>query len=273
LTTKRRPSHRNIDNVGPAGAIYSSVNQMSEWIKLNLANGKYNGEQLVSEGVIRETRTSQMHQRLEGRFAKYAPGSHFLNYGFGWSLSDFRGRLVAHHGGAIDGMRAQIALMPEENMGMVALCNSGGSLLPLAMTYMVFDELLGNDSEDWSTYFHEYLDGVMEEAKEKEEARKKERKRGTKLSLDRDDYAGLYRSQLYGDVEIRKDGRQLRYVRGPETRGVLSHWHHDTFRIEWADPATSDSYINFDVDARGDCVALVSESTGRFERVNEEDDD
>lgn len=266
-------AHRNLDNVGPAGSIYSSVNQMAEWIKLNLANGEYNGEQVVSEEVIRETRMSQMHQRLEGRFAKYSPGAHFLNYGFGWFLSDFRGRLVAHHGGAIDGMRAQIALMPEENIGMIALSNSGGSLLPTAMTYMVFDELLGNDAEDWSTFYHEYLNGVIDEAKEKEEARKKERKRGTKLSLDRDDYAGVYRSQLYGDVEIQKDDQKLRYVRGPETHGVMSHWQHDTFKIEWANPANSDSYINFDIDARGNCVALISESTGRFERVTEKEEE
>ena len=63
------------------------------------------------------------------------PEAHFLNYGLGWFLHDYRGRKVVEHGGAIDGMRAQVAMMPEEKLGLVVLTNMNGSILPLAIMY------------------------------------------------------------------------------------------------------------------------------------------
>ena len=35
----------------------------------------------------------------------------------GWFLRDYRGRKLVEHGGAIDGMRALVAMMPEEKLG------------------------------------------------------------------------------------------------------------------------------------------------------------
>ncbi|MBK7669667.1 MAG: beta-lactamase family protein [Sphingobacteriaceae bacterium] len=48
----------NVDNLGPAGSISSSVNDMSKWILMQLANGKYNGKEIVPSAVIQKTRMS-----------------------------------------------------------------------------------------------------------------------------------------------------------------------------------------------------------------------
>ena len=48
----------------------------------------------------------------------------------GWFLSDFRGKKLVEHGGAIDGMRALVAMIPEENVGLVILTNANGTILP-----------------------------------------------------------------------------------------------------------------------------------------------
>ena len=51
--------YRNVDNVGGAATINSSVADMSRWIRLQLANGMWNRRQLVDSTAIRLTRTPQ----------------------------------------------------------------------------------------------------------------------------------------------------------------------------------------------------------------------
>ena len=39
--------------------------------------------------------------RLEGISEKVHSESHFMTYGLGWFLQDYRGRKIVHHGGNI----------------------------------------------------------------------------------------------------------------------------------------------------------------------------
>ena len=39
--------YANIDNIGPAGSINSTVLDMAQWLRLQLADGKYAGKQLI----------------------------------------------------------------------------------------------------------------------------------------------------------------------------------------------------------------------------------
>ena len=53
------------------------------------------------------------------------------SYGLGWHISDYRGRRVLEHGGATDGFRARLFLVPKEKVGLVLLTNveeTGGLL-------------------------------------------------------------------------------------------------------------------------------------------------
>ena len=43
--------------------------------------------------------------------------------GLGWHIADYRGHLVIEHGGAVDGFRARIMLLPKEKLGAVLLTN------------------------------------------------------------------------------------------------------------------------------------------------------
>ena len=59
---------RNLDNVGPAGSINSSFAEMAEWLRLQLAEGVYGGQRLLSEESIRQMRTPP-HDRAHERGA------------------------------------------------------------------------------------------------------------------------------------------------------------------------------------------------------------
>lgn len=45
-------------------------------------------------------------------------------YGMGWRVFDYDGTLVFHHSGFVNGYRAEIALVPEEDLGITVLTNS-----------------------------------------------------------------------------------------------------------------------------------------------------
>ncbi len=140
---------RNIDNIGPAGAINSNVLDMAQWIRLQLGQGEYQGQRLISEANLRETWTNQI---------EIAPG---LNYGLGWMIRDWEGQPVIEHGGNVVGFSAEVALLPESNLGFVLLTNTSVTPLQQQSINMVWDILLGewegSDSGDKAREYQSYL--------------------------------------------------------------------------------------------------------------------
>ncbi|HEU4507333.1 MAG TPA: serine hydrolase [Pyrinomonadaceae bacterium] len=248
---------RNIDNIAPAGSINSNVADMAHWVRLQLGQGTFQNQKLFSPAQAKEMHASQTVIRFEPPYSMWYPEAHFLNYGLGWFLSDYRGRKVVDHGGAIDGMRAQVALMPEEKIGLVVLSNMGGSGLPTAMMYRIFDALLGAPPRDWSADLlksFKTLEAAAQAAEKKQEA---ERVTGTNPSLALDKYAGTYRNDLYGDVKVTHDAGKLSIRYGPAFNGDLTHWHFDTFRARFVTSGESKVFVTFALNAQGNLDTLT----------------
>jgi hypothetical protein len=187
-----------------------------------------------------------------------------MNYGLGWFLQDYKGRKVIEHGGAIDGMRAQVALVPEENLGLVILCNRGGSGLPAQLMFQVLDRYLNESGRDWSA---EALASTRQTEKKADEMRAKqeaERAKDTKPSLPLEQYAGKYTDELYGDAEIKLDDDKLVLDRGPAFVADLEHWHYDTFRAKFRDRTLDSQMLTFQLDASGKVKALELPRLGEF---------
>ncbi len=75
---------RNIDNIAPAGSINSNVVDMAQWVRLQLGQGAYQNQRLISSGAVKEMHTSQTVMRAEPPYSLWYPEAHFLNYGLGW---------------------------------------------------------------------------------------------------------------------------------------------------------------------------------------------
>jgi CubicO group peptidase (beta-lactamase class C family) len=142
---------RNVDNIGPAGAINSNVLDMAQWLRLQLGRGEYEGHRLISEENLRETWTTQIDI------------TETLGYGMGWMIREWEGQPVIEHGGNVDGFSAQVALLPESDMGFVLLTNASASSLPPLAINIVWDTLLGEKpadtgiTEDYEPYIGEYI--------------------------------------------------------------------------------------------------------------------
>ena len=142
---------RNMDNVGPAGAINSNVLDMAQWLRLQLNRGEYEDLRLISEENLRETWTTQIDITEN------------IGYGMGWMIREWEGQPVIEHGGNVDGFSAQVAMLPESDLGFVLLTNTSVSPLPPLATNIVWDTLLGEKpaddgaTEDYEPYIGEYI--------------------------------------------------------------------------------------------------------------------
>ncbi|HTY38338.1 MAG TPA: serine hydrolase [Bacteroidota bacterium] len=235
----------NFDNIGSAGAVNSCVQDMAQWVRLNLNGGVYNGKRLLSADVIKEIQTPQTIIRLDSLDQALRPSNHFAAYGFGWTLRDYLGRKLVQHDGALDGMRARVVLVPEEKLGFVILMNSQNSNLHASIAYRILDHYLGGPERDWSG---DLLKIVKEqEAKDKAEEKKTEdaRIKGTKPSLALESYTGTYDNQMYGSVTIALVDGKLNMKFYPTYDGTMEHWHYDSFRVHWMDRSLDKDMITF----------------------------
>ncbi|CAN5767879.1 serine hydrolase [soil metagenome] len=246
-----------VDNIGAAGAIKSSVRDMAQWLRLQLGRGTYEGRKLFSSTASREMWTPHtVFSGISEQAEKFNPTRHFNLYGLGWILGDYQGRLLISHGGGLDGMTSQVALMPEEKLGVVILTNSE-TPLSTVVANKVFDLFLNVRARDWNSEF-------LARAKESEAARKAaDQKRElshvpqTKLSLALPAYAGIYSGDMFGDAKVAEEQGKLvvRFMPSPYFVGDLEHWHFDTFRVRWRDsivyPFTR-GFVTFTLNAQGE---------------------
>lgn len=227
----------NVDNIAAAGAIKSSARDMAQWLRLQLGRGTFEGKKLFGANRSREMWTP--HTVLSGiseQAEKFNPTRHFNLYGLGWTLNDYQGRLVVSHGGGLDGMVSQVALLPEEKLGVVVLTNSETPLSTILVN-RVFDMFLGVAPRDWNAEY-------QARSKESEEASRAAAKKledarvlNTKPSLPLSAYAGTYTGAMFGDAKVTEENGKLvlRFVPSSLFVGDLEHWHFDTFRVKWRD--------------------------------------
>ncbi|MGH9914387.1 MAG: serine hydrolase, partial [Pyrinomonadaceae bacterium] len=264
---------RNIDNMAPAGSINSNVVDMAQWLRLQLGQGTYQNQRLFSSGVAQEMQTSQMVMRFEPPFSLFYPEAHFLNYGLGWFLSDYHGRKLVEHGGAIDGMRAQVAMIPEEKLGLVILTNLNGTLLPVALMYKIIDAYLGAPQRDWSAELLKTSKAFEAQGRVAEKKLEAERVKDTRASLALEKYTGSYKNDLYDEVKITHENGKLSLRFGPAFTSDLEHWNYDTFRARFWAAGVVTAYITFSLNAQGKIEAVTFNLPGvadyPFKRVSE----
>jgi hypothetical protein len=117
---KSEPSLRDM----PAGGLNASVNDMSRFIRMILAEGELDGQRIMKPETLREMlRPQNSTVALDQGF----------RIGLGWMLDGLGGiniknvGTVAHHGGATLYHRAQLVVLPQVKLGVIVLSNSNGA--------------------------------------------------------------------------------------------------------------------------------------------------
>lgn len=267
--------YRNIDNIAPAGAINSSVTDMTHWHRFLLGKGNYEGKQILDSTILQETFNPHMVMPVGPDRQKEYPGNHFLAYGLGWVLEDYRCRLIIWHNGGIDGMLSHQGFLPEENLGIVVLTNSDRSRLDAALFYRIVDAFLGEPVKDWSsTYMEQAKEGQARIDKMRKEI-EESRVPNTKPSLDAADYCASYENEMYGTAEVKSENGKLILFYNSKVMGVLDHWHFDTFRVNTEafgsyqfHDILDRSFVTFDLNSRGKVAEMHIEDLAVFKPVS-----
>jgi hypothetical protein len=221
------------EEIGALGGIITSVNDIANWMILNLNKGIFGSDTLISSSNINLMWTPHANFVVD-HSNRNEFNQNFRSYGLGWGLGDIHGRLRVAHSGAIDGMITSLALVPDENLGVVVLTNGMRSPITAATNYAL-ELFMGLTPRDWSAQ-------LLERTKSREQAdtrisdRKERRVLGTSHSLPLKEYAGTYKSDMHGNINVILDANnqlRLEFENSKYLSATLKHWHYDVWEIIW----------------------------------------
>lgn len=131
--------------LAPAAGVNASISDMAQWL---VAQTGHRPDVLPAPllatlqapivGTPPEMRNSSWRRdRLDA-----------AGYGLGWRVYDYAGERVVFHGGAVQGYRGLMAMIPGRDFGMVVLWNSESSL-PSGMLPTILDRAIGLPPQRW----------------------------------------------------------------------------------------------------------------------------
>jgi CubicO group peptidase (beta-lactamase class C family) len=257
---------RNLDAIGPAGSVNSSVSDMARWIRFLLDSGRVDGKRLISPAVFHELFTPQAIVPLDFYPAWREVAPRVVTYGLGWFLFDYHGHRAAMHTGSIDGMSTILGLLPDDRVGVVVLVNQDHAELRHALLLRTFDTYLGGASRDWSTDLLRLYAGEMHKTDSTERAQEATRIPGATPSLPVGRYVGVYRDSLYGSFVVRLERGALVGQRGPWI-GDLEPWGYDTFRFRLRHWSRAATFVTTVLSPKGEVAELRFDDGRRYERT------
>jgi CubicO group peptidase (beta-lactamase class C family) len=248
-------SRRNWDNASPAGGVNSTMSDMARWIQLQLGTpGEFAGQTILSERTMRDIQTPRVSQNI-GSITDPQRG-----YGYGFGVTDYEGYRLLSHGGATDGMNTTYMLIPELDFGIIVTSNVF-TQFGTALAYTVIDHLIGKEGNNWH---EDYLAGYnrrYETVKQIREEFEATRIPNTIPTHTMQRYTGSWTSDLYDNAAVSLENGNLVLSLWDDTiKGNLEHWHHNTFRINWQNPAQREEFVQFDMNLEGE----IDEMTIRF---------
>jgi Beta-lactamase/Domain of unknown function (DUF3471) len=251
---------RDDDEVAdPAGGIFSSANDMSRWMIMQMNDGKYGdglNTRLFSHAVHNAMWTPQTIVPVTGTSVY---NTHFGSYGLGWFLIDAAGYEEVSHTGGDTGMSSALVMIPELRLGIVVLANED-SAIGLSVADQILDSYLNIKSTDH-----------VAERLEKQRARghadaptehiDKQRIGETQVRSRHEDsrYAGVYKDVWFGNVfvTLEKGGLWFRSERSSLFAGPLVPFKENEFLAEWTNGS-----VQFDLDQKGVPTRLTFKPLG-----------
>lgn len=235
-----------------AAGVYSSVNDLSKWLILQLNNGKYDGDkQLFSK--------KQHDEMWKPQTIMPVPNTQpyktmFRNYALGWRVEDVNGYLQVSHSGALDGVFTQTLMMPEINLGIIVLTNQQSSASFTAISNTIKDSYLGIKNTD-------HVLTLSADRRQKEDDADKitdevwttvaRNLKDKKLKIDFKKYMGCFKDNWFGEVTIFEKKGKLYFAstRSSRLTGEIFYYKDNTFAVKWnVRSFHADSFIFFDSD-------------------------
>lgn len=244
---RRAEPGRRPDAQSPAGGVSSSASDMARWMTMVLADGSYEGKQVVAPDALLPAVSPQAVSAPPA-----TPQARAGEYGFGFNVGTSpAGRVVWSHSGAFDqGAATAFTLIPSAHVGIVTLTNAAPIGVPETLNAEFADLVqFGEVRQDWWELYREAFEQVNAPT-------------GALVGKSPppdpapagplEDYAGVYGNDYFGPAKVAATSTGLAVTLGPANVTMpLRHWDGDTFVFspvgESANPGTV-SQARFDGD-------------------------
>lgn len=220
---------RDPDQESPAGGVSSSVNDLTHWLAMVLANGTYAGHQIVSPDALMPAVSPQM---VSSPPTQPAMRAGFYGYGFNVSTTS-AARVQLSHSGAFElGAATNFVIIPSADVAIVALSNATPSGIPEALTAEFADLVqFGEVREDWRKLYGDVI-GPM--GAPVGEFVGKPRPENPRQPEPLQSYVGKYANDYWGSATVaQKDGKLLLSLGPRPDTYELKHWDGDTFTFSF----------------------------------------
>jgi CubicO group peptidase (beta-lactamase class C family) len=248
----------NLDNIAPAGAINSTIDDMLKWMQVWTNTGNSAGKQLISSEALKTITTTKV--MLSDKSDE--------SYGFGWNIGFADGKKIISHGGGLPGYKSSVTIIPSDKTAIVILSNK--------ITYLT-DEL--------AEIIIKYLTGKEMNWKESDK-----NMQGKNFNFSWDDnntdtssnqhirnlsaYKGIYEDKAYGKASIREvNGRAILEFLPAKKHftGSLYYLGADKFKIIFNDKFISPGEVLFEMDKNKKIVGFklnIESSDFNFKYLN-----
>ena len=255
----------NIDNLGPAGSISSSVTDLSKWVIMQLNEGSFNGKQIIPASVIREIRKPHT---IVGEGKPLFNEGHFALYGLGLFMREYEGRKIISHTGGVNGFLTSITMVPEEKLGIIVLSNSDQNEFFEALKWDILDAYLKLPYRNYSNaYLGEFsMDQSKMAADHQHKMDSVAMHLKTELPLSA--YTGEFTNDVYGKMSVVLDGGQLKmkFSHHPNMYAKLDALGGNRFYAVFTDPEFNKAVFPFQVE--GQKVKSVTVKVADFIEYN-----
>ncbi len=242
-----------------AGGINATILDMSKWIMMQADEGLNLGKRIISKENLSRTHRAHVYA--------FTLDNSDLYYCLGWGVQGYSPYPIISHNGGTLGAGNNMAIIPQERLGIVVLCNTRGTVLAEALTMKFFDLYFEKPKTDWTKKMIASL----------KEVQKQDAAKNTPLAkplppLPLSEYTGTYSNPVYGDLTITAKGNELIGEIGPKkTQWVFKHYNRDTFSLWWPPLEDGSNKVLFYLNAQNKptkvFIELLSgEKQGLFEK-------
>ena len=218
-----------------AGGLASTARDLSHYLQMLVDGGTFDGKTIIGEESLQHLFDPVIASEVG--FSEFPPinENSGFDYSPGWGIFHYNGLKVLEKGGALDGVRTVVILVPEEKFGIAVLANMNLTALPEAVRAGILQQMFGRKGEadlqpeiyQRAEKLHDMIFGAMQPVE-------------PDTSLTPSDiraFPGSYTNDFYGVWAITsdpEDPQQLILTCGPASyRGTLTATGTDTLSVQW----------------------------------------
>jgi hypothetical protein len=220
---------------------------MSNWVITQLNSGRFNGEEVIPPSVIKQTRhPASIVRRVNHPFNT----QHYGLYALGWGLQDYEGRELVQHTGGVNGFVTSVTFVPEENLGIVVLTNTDQNGFFVALKWEIIDAYFNLPYRNYSDTFYKRSSADKVEEENRITQLRDSVNMNLTPALPVDAFTGRYTHDVYGYVDITKDGNalELSFEHHSNLKGNLESLGGNNFLCTYSDPIYGIRVIPFTIE-------------------------